>query len=239
MATAETVHAMLNTFALQWRYDFNPDVPTWPALVELWEQRLRPVDDDVLSQVTSQVLDELKKAPTIADIRERCQTQQPRTGSRPEYLDDLPRRDYAAATEARAVNQSIRQRYDREIKAAAAGWGKLLDELREARKAGDDGRMARATAAIEEARSPAAYRRWQAYWMDRAEPGSSERQPALAETCPTCRDQGYVLVPYNRVRGLPFHWTPVPKSPNAPGNTTGALYYCPTCVTPTREERAA
>ena len=237
MASRSAVEAMLNSFALQWRFDFNPDTPTWPSVVAQWEQRLQPFEDDVLIQVTGQALDEFTAAPKIADIRARCVSLRPRQVNRPDYLDELPQRSYGDAAQASAVNRSIREKYGVQIAAAKKGFQKLLAEVGAARAAGDDARLKRAEAAVQEARSPQAYRRWQVFWLEKEQPGSSESLPALVEPCQLCRGHGYVVVSYKALRGLPFHWTPVPKSSNAPGNTAGIMYYCPRCVTPTKDKQ--
>ena len=235
---SQLIAAILNTFALVYEnFPLGPE--TEGQLTKIWTQALAPFAHEVIEQAISQTIEEVGYRPEPKHVIDRCRALTPRPAPTAlDYLDELPQRDYMDEARAKAFKAKLysRPEWVAEIKAAKAEIDALLSELGAARAAQDVEREARAHAAIAEARSPAAYRRWQIERMEAIEPGSSERLTFAAE-CPTCGNQRYVLVPNQRVLSVPNHWVRVPVEPNAPRNAVGVLFHCPECVTPSIAER--
>lgn len=238
MASQTMITALLDTFAAQWRFDFDPDSPTWGRQVEIWAERLRPFDDETVERAVNDYLDTESRAPKVADIRDRCQTFKPRDTTAPDYmLDNAPRQGLGEAGNAAVYAGSKKELWEQQQHIAARHWSKLITELGEARQGTDHLRLAKAEQALREARSPAAYRRWQAYWLNKAQPGAGDALPPLAAVCDQCQGQQVVLVPYRLVGRVPFHWSRVQTGKNDHPNQFGVLFHCPRCVTPTKEEQ--
>lgn len=238
MASESMINAIMTTFAAQWRYDFDPASGTWGRQVEIWTERLQPFDDDTVERAVNDYLDNENRPPRVADIRERCQSFRPRDTTAPDYmLDDAPRRGLTDAGGVDLYAGDKKELWKRQTAIAARHWGKLITELAEARQGTDKLRLAKAEHALKEARSPAAYRRWQVYWGNQAQPGAGDALPPLAEQCAMCQGQQVVLVPYRLLGRIPFHWSKVQAGKNDHPNHFGVLYHCPRCVTPTKDEQ--
>ena len=238
MASPTMIAAMMDTFAAQWRFDFDPDSATWGRQVEIWTERLQPFDDDTVERAVNDYLDSESRAPKVADIRERCQSFKPRDTAAPDYmLDDAPRRGLTGAGAIDLYAGDKKESWQRQTSIAARHWTKLITELAEARQGTDKLRLARAERALREARSPAAYRRWQVYWVNQAQPGAGDALPPLPDVCDMCQGQAVVLVPYRLAGRVPFHWSKVRTGKDDHPNQFGVLYHCPKCVTPTRAEQ--
>jgi hypothetical protein len=227
---------MLNTFAAQWRYDFDPDSVTWPTLVDTWQNRLQPYDDETVEKAVNHYLDTESRPPRVADILDGCRSFRPREVHPPDYLDG-PRQGLTEAGDAALYQGPKKDLWTRQQHLAAEKWRKLIEEVGEARRGNDAARLARAEQAMRDARSSQAYRRWQVYWVDKTMPGAAERLPPLPQVCDLCQGQQVVQVAYRWLSRVPFHWVRLKTGKDDHPNQVGVLYHCPRCVTPTKAEQ--
>lgn len=112
----------------------------------------------------------------------------------------------------------------------------LLNEVSAARAANDGERLAKAMAAVEAWRTPAAYRKAQAAFLEAVEAGLGEDLLRWPKVCRVCQGQRVVIVHHDKAHLVQSHWSPV-KAKDAPINSVGTVYHCPECVTPSVKER--
>lgn len=242
MASESMVRAALNGWAVDWPERFDLANDNGPRILAAWLDALAPFSDAIVEAAVMGWLDDEEAAkfpPKTPDIRARCRALTPRPPREtPEYLDELAGRDPVATAQAKAFKDYLysKDEYREQIKQAKEGMKRLLDALRAARDAGDDAARVKAEAAIAAARSPSAYRAAQVRALDAKAPERSETLTFPA-VCPMCQGHGYVLVYHGQSVPDAAHWVAVPRGPNEPGNTVGTLYYCPRCVTPSRERQ--
>lgn len=240
MASSDLISAMLDTFAAQWRFDFDPASTSWSKQVAIWTDRLRPFEDDVVERAVNDYLDTESRAPQVADIRTRCISFRPREVSAPAYLDSAPRQGQVGAGQVDIypdAKGSKKERWTHQQHVAARHWAKLITEHGEAIRDNDPDRRVRAEQALADARSPQAYRRWQVYWLEKERPGAGLNLPPLPAVCDLCHGYLVVQVPHRQAGRVPFHWSRITPGKDDRPNSFGVLFHCPRCVTPTKDEQ--
>lgn len=239
MASSDMVTAILDTFAAQWHFDFDPASASWGKQVAIWTDRLKPYDDALVERAVNDYLDTESRAPQVADIRTRCISFRPRKADALDYLDNAPRQGGVEAGQVDIypdATGSKKERWEHQQHAAAKRWEALIAEVNAARLSNDDDRLTRARLALADARSPQAYRRWQVYWLEKERPGAGLNLPPLPAACELCHGQLVVQVPHRFVGRVPFHWSRLTTGKDDRPNSVGVLFHCPRCVTPTKDE---